>query len=155
MVEKCCSLALVPIRWHDPTPTSVIWCSQEEQGHSEGCFPGAEPPALKINISAFSWHLVLKVTWMRFGICLVMGDNCTRVGWSQRALLEFLLGSVAASWSSQWSTILWNIRQHNRCKQSAFTEELSWNNIFFLKFVLSINLSYRIFKEEKEQPTTK
>jgi len=113
---------------------------RKKWGHSEGCFPGANSPALKINISVFSWHFVFIVTQMHFSICLATGDNRARVKGSRRALLlhsgsswwDYCCLLISEHRGSDGSAILWSIMQHIRCSQSTFIEELSWNNIFFL-----------------------
>lgn len=137
---KCHPTSSAPVSWLDPTSTSVIWHHQKKWGHLEGCFPGADSPAMKINISVFSWHFVLIVTQMHFSICLATGDNCARMKGSQKDLLlhfgtswwDYCSLLISEHRGSDGSAILWSIMQHIRCSQSTFIEELSWNNIFFL-----------------------
>lgn len=134
-------------------------------GHSEGCFPVAESPAMKINISAFSWHFVLIVTWMHFSICLATGDNCVSVRWSQRGFLSHFCGSCLdhlRPLNLLWAQ--WALSDLPFCEEpcsranahNLLSLKTSVGIIFsFLHFVLAINPLYVSFKKIPPQTNTK
>ena len=157
MMEKCHPPAPVPIKRHDPTPTSVICHQSGRTGSFRELLSWGKVSSFENKHLSVFWtvrfdsesnvlrHLCSNRRQLHEGEMVSEGLSVT--------LLEFLLGSLAASWSSlsingsKRCLILWSIMQHSRCKQSVVVEDLSWNNIFFLHFLLSINLLCGSFKK--------